>query len=123
MKKILTSIIATLFICGVCLAIAFAAEEPQGPITVTNFKKTGAVVFKHSTHKKNLKCESCHHKKESNNYKCGTADCHQSEQVGKAIKIKDAAHKDNVGKCWSCHFKKSPKAEKPMKCKECHQKK
>jgi len=81
------------------------------------------VTFKHATHKKELKCQTCHHKEASNNYKCGTADCHQSDVNGKAVKLKDAAHKDQVGKCWSCHFKASAKAVKPFKCTDCHSKK
>jgi hypothetical protein len=122
MKKLLIIITTTLLISGICSVFAFAADEPKGPTTVTNFGKMPAVTFKHSTHKKDQQCKTCHHKEDGGNYKCGTAACHQAE-AGKSIKLKDAAHKDKVGKCWSCHFKASPKATKPMKCNECHLKK
>jgi len=123
MKKLIVAMTITLLITGSYWITAFAAEEPKGPTDVTNFGKKPKVTFKHDTHKKNLKCVSCHHKEESNNYKCGTSDCHQAKAKGKTTKIKDAAHKKKIGKCWGCHFKASPKATKPMKCNECHVKK
>jgi hypothetical protein len=121
MKKVFSIVITTLFISGLCLAIASAADEPKGPVKITNFGKMPAVTFKHSTHKKDLKCQTCHHKEASNTFKCGTAACHQAE-AGKAPKLKDAAHKEQTGKCWTCHFQASPKVTKPLKCKDCHAK-
>jgi hypothetical protein len=122
MKKLFIIITTTLLIVGICSVFAFAADEPKAPIKITNFGKMPAVTFKHSTHKKELKCQSCHHKEAKGTYKCGTAACHQAE-AGKAVKLKDAAHKEKVGKCWSCHFAASPKVVKPLKCKDCHSKK
>lgn len=122
MKKLLTIITVSLLISGIYSVFAFAADEPKAPIKITNFGKMAAVTFTHSTHKKELKCKTCHHKEDSGNFKCGTAACHQAEP-GKALKIKDAAHKEKVGQCWSCHFAASSKVTKPMKCKDCHSKK
>jgi hypothetical protein len=122
--KTSTAIPALFFIATLLfLAAAFAAEAPAGPITITNYGKKGKVAFKHSSHVKDTKCEDCHHNGGKGGNRCGTAKCHQSKSTGKAPSMKEAAHQKEKGKCWSCHFKQSPKASKPMKCKECHARK
>jgi hypothetical protein len=101
------------------LAAAFAADVPAGPVTVTNYGKKGKVTFKHSSHAEGIRCEDCHHNADAEK-KCGTAKCHRAKPTGKAPSMKDAAHQKEKGKCWACHFKQSPKATAPYKCKQCH---
>lgn len=115
MKKLVLFAAAAVFSLGLALGAAQADDAPAGPIEVTNFGKKGVVTFDHSKHK-DVKCEECHHNKKEEKYKCG--ECHKAEAEGNALSFKDAAHKKDVGKCWSCH--RADDAKKKMKCNECH---
>jgi Cytochrome c7 and related cytochrome c len=87
------------------LAFAFAsnayANAPTAPITLP--AKTGAVTFKHDTHKA-LQCTSCH-----KDDKGGAI-----EGLAKTMN-KDKAH----AACHECHKKE---AKGPQKCGDCHKK-
>ena len=113
-----TSLLAA---AGVALADATGVIDvslaPKAPQLVTNYGEKEPVLFDHATHLgQDLPCERCHHNASNNEFKCG--DCHKKE-AGEAPKMKHAAHKDKVGKCWSCHHDKK-EATHPMKCKDCH---
>jgi len=111
MKKFTAIVAAVVFFVGLGLA-AVAADAPAGPVKVTNFGKKDVVTFDHAKHT-SAECATCHHKAESGDFKCGT--CHGDDGA-----MKDAAHKKDVGKCWTCHNKKSPSVVKELKCKDCH---
>jgi Cytochrome c7 and related cytochrome c len=97
MKKL-----ASLF---VAVAVLFAtnalAAVPSAPIKLD--AKTGAVTFKHDTHK-SLKCTVCHKDEKGG----------PIEGLGKSMN-KDKAH----AACHECHKKE---AKGPQKCGECHKK-
>ncbi len=109
MKKIVALATAILF----CAALALAADAPKGKIKVANFGGKEATTFNHDTHTKGTKCVDCHHKADSKDFKC--SGCHND-----ADKMKDAAHKKEVGKCYGCHNKNSATVVKELKCADCH---
>jgi len=81
----------------------------------------GKVKFTHKKHAETLKidCLKCHHtwkKGETSGKLC--KDCHKAKAEGKALSMKDAAHKD----CRGCHdeAKKAKKAAGPTGCTQCH---
>jgi len=114
------SVIGSMAVLATVVSVALAVDAPVAPAKVTNFGKMPLVTFNHATHKKNQECKSCHHRQDSNNYKCGGSGCHGSQAAGQAVAIKDAMHKNGKGKCWSCHFPAAPQPTKPLKCVECH---
>jgi hypothetical protein len=115
MRKLIVLAVAALFSVSLGLGVALSAEAPKGPIKVTNFGKKAAVTFDHAKHK-DIKCDTCHHMEKEGKYKCG--DCHKAEAQGKVIKLMDAAHKKDVGKCWGCH--RAADAKNKLKCADCH---
>jgi hypothetical protein len=93
--------LASLF---VAVAVAFASSAfaaAPGPITLP--AKTGAVTFKHDTHKA-LKCTACHADEKGGDI----------AGVGKDMD-KEKAH----AACLDCHKKE---AKGPQKCADCHKK-
>ncbi len=114
MKKLVLFLAAVVFCAGVGLRAA-ATDAPADGLKVTNFGKKGVVTFDHSKHK-DSGCETCHHNASEGKYKCG--ECHKAKAQGDAPSFKDAAHKRNMGKCWSCHRAKD--AKKKLKCRDCH---
>ncbi len=116
MKKLIAIAIAATFLVGIGISSAIATDAPAGAIKVGNFGEKAVVSFDHAQHADGT-CISCHHNEADGKYKC--TECHKGE-AGEAIKIKDAAHKKEVGKCWGCHNKKSPTVVKALKCKDCH---
>jgi class III cytochrome C family protein len=97
MKKL-----ASLFVAAAVLFASNAlADAPAAPIVLP--AKTGAVTFKHDTHKA-LQCTACH-----KDEKGGAI-----EGFGKTMN-KDKAH----AACHECHKKE---AKGPQKCADCHKK-
>ncbi|TAL15695.1 hypothetical protein EPN96_12005 [bacterium] len=111
MKKLVAIATAALFFVGIGLA-AVAADAPKAPVKVSNFGEKTPITYDHAKHAK-VKCDVCHHKAESGDFKCGG--CHNDSG-----KMKDAAHKKEVGKCYGCHNKNSATVVKEMGCKDCH---
>ncbi len=92
--------VAALFVAVVAaFATSAFANAPAGPITLP--AKTGAVTFKHDTHKA-LACTTCH-----TDEKGGPI-----AGFGKSMN-KDQAH----AACHECHKKE---AKGPQKCGDCH---
>ncbi|RMG97357.1 MAG: class III cytochrome c [Candidatus Dadabacteria bacterium] len=116
MKKLVLFAAAAVFSLGLALGAAQATDAPADGLKVTNYGKKPAVTFDHSKHTNQLKCEECHHKAGEGKYKCG--ECHKAKAEGDKPKLKDAAHKKEVGKCWGCHRAKN--AKKKLKCNDCH---
>jgi hypothetical protein len=95
MKKLASLFAAFAFV----LASNAYADAPAAPITLP--AKTGAVTFKHESHKA-LKCTTCH-----KDEKGGAI-----EGLAKTMN-KDKAH----AACHECHKKE---AKGPQKCGDCH---
>jgi hypothetical protein len=85
---------------------------------VTNYGEKPPVAFDHAKHGE-VACVECHHNEADGKFKCG--ECHKAEPEGDTVKIKDAMHKKDSGKCRSCHFGKETTAKK-LKCADCHKK-
>jgi hypothetical protein len=110
------ALLAAAALAGVSAAGAGGASGRR--ITVTSFGEMAPVVFDHTRHAQDLGCDTCHHPKGTREgaHRCGA--CHGPKAEGKAIRFEDAAHKENVGKCWACHL--GPKAKKKLDCDDCH---
>lgn len=116
MKKIVMLVAMVAFLAMASVAFCNPAA-PAGDISMKGAKK-GAVNFSHKLHAEKAgvsACKDCHHKYkgEGEPQKCDS--CHKDKKEGKAIKMKDAAHKQ----CKGCHKKSKNKAA-PTKCKACH---
>ncbi len=115
MKKL--ALAAVLAVAALVAGSATAAEAPAQPLTVTNYGKKAPVTFDHAKHAgEGFTCVRCHHNEADGRYKCG--ECHKPEAEGSAIKIQDAFHGKEVGKCWSCH--RAEDAAHKLKCNDCH---
>ena len=117
MKKLVLIGAAVLFSVSLGLGAAVAKDAPKDVIKIEGFGKKEPVPFDHAKHK-DVKCVDCHHNEADGKYKC--SECHKAEDEGKAISFKDAAHKNDVGKCWKCHRDKD--ASHKLKCGDCHKK-
>jgi hypothetical protein len=121
MKKLLVIAVSVFVALGLGLGTALSADAPKDPVKVTNFGGAkGVVTYDHAKHK-DLKCVSCHHNEKDGKYKCG--ECHKKEldKATKAASLKDAAHGEPKGVCYSCH--KAEKAKNKLACDKCHAKK
>lgn len=108
---------ATLVAAALTAAAAWAASPPSEPAPVTNFGKKAPVVFDHAQHAgEGFTCAQCHHNEAEGTFRCGA--CHTLEGEGATLKIQDAFHGKDVGKCWSCH--RAPEASHKLKCNDCH---
>ncbi len=108
----------TLFAAAALSAgLGWTATPPAEPAPVTNFGKKAPVVFDHGLHAgEGFTCVQCHHNEAEGEYRCGA--CHKLEAEGGLLKIQDAFHGKDVGKCWSCH--RAPDATHQLKCNDCH---
>lgn len=121
MKKIVLLAASAVFALGLSLGAAQAADAPAKPIEITNFGKKDSVKFDHAKHK-DAKCEECHHTKgnDKGEPKCGKCHGKDDDAKTKAPKLESAAHKKDVGVCWSCH--RASDAKNKLKCADCHKK-
>jgi len=131
MYKRVLCIMAGLLFAFVLSAVAAQPDVPADGIKLANTKQ--AVIFNHSTHKKDLQCGECHHLVDGKeNYgKCASAGCHDSmERKDKSVRgYYNAMHAKSGTKfstCASCHLQtveKFPDRKKELTaCKQskCH---
>ncbi len=118
MKKGLISIgILAGFLLSLLMVTGAFAQKEEMTFDVSY----GKVKFTHKSHidKVKLECAKCHHtwkKGETSGKLCH--ECHKAKAEGKALSMKDAAHKD----CKGCHdeAKKANKPAGPTGCTQCH---
>ena len=114
------------------LALPASGVQPKAPadgLKLANTKQP--VIFNHSTHEKDMKCDGCHHAVEGkeNFGKCSNAGCHdvmeRKEQGVKGYYRAMHAKKDTkFSTCNSCHAQQAEKfTDKKKELTACKQSK
>ena len=115
-KRMLSMAILAGFVLSILMVTGAFAQKDE----VTFDVSYGKVKFTHKKHADAIKdCLKCHHtwkKGETSGKLC--KECHKAKAEGKALSMKDAAHKD----CKGCHdeAKKANKPAGPTGCTQCH---
>jgi len=115
-KRMLSMAILAGFVLSILMVTGAFAQKDEMTFDVPY----GKVKFTHKKHADAIKdCLKCHHtwkKGETSGKLC--KDCHKAKAEGKALSMKDAAHKD----CKGCHdeAKKANKPAGPTGCTQCH---
>ena len=115
-KRMLSMAILAGFVLSILMVTGAFAQKDEMTFDVPY----GKVKFTHKKHADAIKdCLKCHHtwkKGETSGKLC--KDCHKAKAEGKALSMKDAAHKD----CKGCHdeAKKGNKPAGPTGCTQCH---
>jgi len=124
MRKVLSLLVAVIFVFGAMAAVTMAeVNKGAEKYTIDKCQKKKPVVpFNHYQHQKiqGVTCKACHHEMEEGKTPKSCFECHQCKK-GEAPAAKIAFHKN----CKGCHVKMKKEGKKtgPTSCVKCHPKK